>query len=59
MTLEEFQEGLRNADPDVRAYLVGKLMRQAKPDDVFEFGNDWLSAPESGNAKARAKRIAL
>jgi hypothetical protein len=37
MTLAEFQEGLRNPDPDVRAYLVGKLMRQAKPDDVFSF----------------------
>lgn len=37
MTLEEFQEGLRNPDPDVRGYLVGKLMRQAKPDDVFSF----------------------
>lgn len=29
--------GLRDPDPDVRAYLVGKLMRQAKPDDVFLF----------------------
>ncbi len=37
MTLDEFQERLRDADPDVRAYLVGKLMRQAKPDDVFSF----------------------
>ncbi|HSK78284.1 MAG TPA: hypothetical protein VLQ45_17665 [Thermoanaerobaculia bacterium] len=37
MTLEEFQEGLKSPDPDVRAYLVGKLMRQAKPDDVFTF----------------------
>jgi hypothetical protein len=37
MTLAEFQRELRNADPDVRAYFVGKLMRQAKPDDVFTF----------------------
>jgi len=37
MTLEEFRQGLRNPDADVRAYLVGKLMRQAKPDDVFSF----------------------
>src|SRR5215213_2344112 len=37
MTLEEFQEGLKSPDPDVRAYLVGKLMHQAKPDDVFTF----------------------
>ena len=37
MTLEEFQEGLRSPDLEVRAYLIGKLMRQAKPDDVFTF----------------------
>jgi len=37
LTLEQFQAGLRNSDLDVRAYLVGKLMRQAKPDDVFSF----------------------
>ena len=37
MTLEEFRRELRDAGRDVRAYLVGKLMRQARPDDVFEF----------------------
>jgi hypothetical protein len=37
MTLEEFRQGLDDPNPDVRAYLVGKLMRQAKPDDVFTF----------------------
>ena len=37
LTLAQFQQGLQDADPDVRAYLVGKLMRQAKPDDVFLF----------------------
>jgi hypothetical protein len=37
MTLDEFRERLRDADPDVRAYFLGKLMRQAKPDDVFTF----------------------
>jgi hypothetical protein len=37
MTLDEFKEGLRSADLEVRVYLVGKLMRQAKPDDVFTF----------------------
>ena len=37
MTLDEFRAGLRSPDPDVRAYLIGKLMRQAKPDDVFTF----------------------
>src|SRR3954447_18438676 len=37
MTLEQFRAGLRDPDPEVRAYLAGKLMRQAKPDDVFTF----------------------
>jgi len=37
MTLDEFKAKLRDRDVDVRAYLVGKLMRQAKPDDVFVF----------------------
>ena len=37
MTLDQFRAALRDLDPDARAYLVGKLMRQAKPDDVFTF----------------------
>lgn len=37
MTLARFQELLHGGDPDVRAHLVAKLMRQAKPDDVFTF----------------------
>lgn len=37
LTLEQFERGLRDPDSEVRAYLVGKLMRQAKPDDVFSF----------------------
>jgi hypothetical protein len=37
LTLEQFERGLDDPDPEVRAYLVGKLMRQAKPDDVFLF----------------------
>jgi hypothetical protein len=37
MTLEAFERGIRDPEPIVRAYLVGKLMRQAKPDDVFTF----------------------
>lgn len=37
MTLAEFQSSLKDPDPEVRGYLVGKLMRQAKPDDVFTF----------------------
>ena len=37
LTVEEFRERLRDPDPDVRAYFLGKLMRQAKPEDVFLF----------------------
>lgn len=37
LTIDEFRARLRDPDPDVRAYFVGKLMRQAKPDDVFSF----------------------
>ena len=37
LTLVQFEERLRDPNPDVRAYFVAKLMRQAKPDDVFQF----------------------
>lgn len=37
LTVEEFRRRLRDEDPEVRAYYLGKLMRQAKPDDVFSF----------------------
>jgi hypothetical protein len=37
MTLDELRARLDDPDPDVRAFFVGKLMRQAKPDDVFTF----------------------
>ena len=37
LTVAEFEERLHDPDPDVRAYFVAKLMRQAKPDDVFTF----------------------
>lgn len=37
MTLDELRARLADPDPEVRAYLIGKLMRQAKPDDVFTF----------------------
>lgn len=37
LTLDAFVLNLRNGSRAQRAYLVGKLMRQAKPDDVFEF----------------------
>ena len=37
VTLDRFKEMLATEDREGRAYLVGKLMRQAKPDDVFTF----------------------
>jgi hypothetical protein len=37
MTLEEFEQALGNPDLAIRSHLVGKLMRQAKPDDVLQF----------------------
>jgi len=37
MTLAEFRAKLATGCRDERAYLTGKLMRQAKPDDVFQF----------------------
>lgn len=37
MTLEAFLRFLADPDVDVRSYAIGKLMRQAKPDDVFQF----------------------
>ena len=37
LTLTQFEERLRDSNPDVRAYFIAKLMRQAKPDDVFQF----------------------
>jgi hypothetical protein len=37
MTLETVRAKLRDPNPEVRAYLIGKLMRQAKSDDVFTF----------------------
>ncbi len=37
MTLAEFTRRLHEENAEGRAYLVGKLMRQAKPDDVFTF----------------------
>jgi hypothetical protein len=36
-TDERFRRELAQADDDVRVELIAKLMRQAKPDDVFEY----------------------
>ncbi len=37
MTLAEFEQKLAEGEPSVRAYLIGKVMRQAKPDDALQF----------------------
>lgn len=37
LTLDDLRQRLQDPDPYVRAYFTGKLMRQAKPDDVFQF----------------------
>ena len=37
MTLAQFKEQLTGSGLPVRAYLVGKMMRQAKPDDALQF----------------------
>jgi hypothetical protein len=39
ITLDVFRGRLADPDPEVRAYYLGKLMRQAKPDDVFTFAS--------------------
>ncbi|MDP2308760.1 MAG: hypothetical protein Q8P18_22250 [Pseudomonadota bacterium] len=35
MTLDAFRLQLVDPDPDVRAHAIGKLMRQARPDDAL------------------------
>ena len=37
MTLDELTRQLNDGDPAIRAYLTGKIMRQAKPDDELQF----------------------
>ena len=37
LTLDQFEETMESGGREARAYLLGKLMRQAKPDDVFSF----------------------
>lgn len=37
MTLVEFLGHLGGAEPAAKGYALGKLLRQAKPDDVFRF----------------------
>jgi hypothetical protein len=37
LNLEQFRALLGDPNPRIRAYWAGKLMRQAKPDDIFLF----------------------
>jgi hypothetical protein len=37
MTLSEFEAGLVDPDPEVRVRVLARLMRDARPDDVFLF----------------------
>jgi hypothetical protein len=37
MTLEEFERNVASDDAATRAYFVGKVMRQAKPDDALQY----------------------
>jgi hypothetical protein len=37
LTLDDFRLRLVDPDPELRAYFVGKLLRQAKPDDALSF----------------------
>ena len=39
MTLDHFQKGLLDSNPEAVAYLFAKLMRDARPDDVFSFAS--------------------
>lgn len=45
ITLAEFMEKLRDPDAEVRAYWIGKVMRQAKVDDAITLlGRDAIIA---------------
>jgi hypothetical protein len=35
--IERFRQLVKSDDADVRAHFIAKLMRQAKPDDTFQF----------------------
>ncbi len=37
LTLDQFRQALADRDEAIQAFMIGKLMRQAKPDDVFAF----------------------
>jgi hypothetical protein len=58
-TLEAFQSQLVDADPDIRAHAIGKLLRQARPDDALvlvplaQIRKEWERVvPYLGNRRA-------
>ena len=58
-TLAAFRSQLVDSDPDVRAHAIGKLMRQARPDDALvlvslaQIRDDWDRVlPYLGNRRA-------
>jgi hypothetical protein len=58
LTLEDFRLRLEDPDAPVRGYFLGKLMRQAKPDDVLllvtpqRLADDWdLARRHLGSAE--------
>jgi hypothetical protein len=62
VTLDQFRARLRDPDRAVRAYFLGKLMRQAKPDDVFTFVTlreleEQLAAVEPKSGRAAQERL--
>lgn len=46
LTLEEFLGRLEAPDPEIRAYFLAKMMRQARPDDVLQFASPQRIADE-------------
>ena len=58
ITLSEFRQTLAGGASGVRTYFIAKLMRQAKPDDVFTFvtrddlAREWPAlAPQLGSKR--------
>jgi hypothetical protein len=58
LTLAAFRQLLADADGETQMYMIAKLMRQAKPDDVFTFvtlarvRQHWPAiAPQLGNKR--------
>jgi hypothetical protein len=59
MTIDDFERAIAQPSSPERSYLIGKLMRQAKPDDMFQFltlqqvADLWPSVELPGQIAAR------